>query len=112
MTERNIMEQMDKISKLQEETEQLMQDLHESLTIKRLWPDAFDHGAVLSQVSGHPAEQLTFTVTLGNEEQRSLPLEEVPVILWSDQVKQDIRKRGSRKYRNLLQGESNGTSDT
>ena len=55
---------------------------------------------------------MTFTISKGNEVLKVLPLEEVPVILWSQKVKDDIRAAGWQArsvYRNLLkEEESNG----
>lgn len=105
------MEKLDQLAHLNSERDKLHHDLRKSLTIQGLWADAFEFGQCTSRVTGNPRGELTFTITLGNNEQRSLPLEEVPVILWSEQVKDDIRQLGPfhchRYFKLLKNGEIN-----
>lgn len=110
----NVTELMTKLDSLYEDRRQLHHDLHKSLTIQELWPDAFVHGRCSSQVKGNLRNKdlpLTFILKLGNGEKRYLPLEEVPTILWPEKLKAEIRKlgpfSGNRFYKLLKQGEDN-----
>jgi hypothetical protein len=91
----------------------LHEELKRSLALQKLWPDAFDHDRKpTTQIVGNPRRELTFNAHIGDEH-RSLPLEDVPTILWSNQVKADIRELGpfgARRYYKILQGENNGTT--
>ena len=106
-----IQQKMDELDALYEERDQLHHELKRSLALQAIWPDAFTHGRCTTQVTGNPRRELTFTLKLANGERRSKPLEEVPVILWPDTVKADIRQlggfHGSWKYHKILKGEDN-----
>lgn len=108
------MKQLDKIEKLQQEVALKRQQLKRSITIMTIWPDAFEQGSVTTQVTGNPRKQLTFTLTMGDGEKRTKPLEEVPTVLWPASVKADVLKLGPfacRKYFDLLKGEdANGST--
>lgn len=103
---------MGELDLLYEERAALHHDLRRSLVLQELVPDVFAHGRAKTRVQGNPRNELTFVVTLGNGEQRTMPLEEVPVILWSESVKADIRDLGpyhARKYHRLMtKGEDDG----
>lgn len=108
MTE--ISEAMDRLKQLNRDRDDLYRELDKSLALQGVWFDAFEYGRCKSRIVGNPRDSLTFNLTLGNGEERSLPLEEVPVILWSDQVKADIRQLGpfhSKYYKLLKEGEDN-----
>jgi hypothetical protein len=117
MTEIDTM--MDRLDKLDAERAALRHDLRKSLAIKLLWPDAFEHGQCSSQVKGNLRNKtlpLTFTLKLGNGEERSVPLEEVPPILWPKKLKEEINKlgfmSGNRFFRILKEEEINATNTT
>jgi hypothetical protein len=104
-----IAEKLAHLDHLNVQREALHQDLKRSLALQDLWPDAFDHGACTSYVVGNPRNEMTFVLTMGNGETREVPLQDVPVVLWSEQVRESIRKLGphhARKYYHLLKGES------
>jgi hypothetical protein len=100
-----------KLDRAYEERDALHHELKRSLALQDIWPDAFTHGRCTTQVTGNPRRELTFTLKLANGERRSVPLEDVPVILWPETVKADIRQlggfHGSYKYHKLLKGEDN-----
>lgn len=94
-----------RLATLNRQRDGLYQDLRRSLALQEIWPDAFEHGRCTSRVTGNPRSELTFVLTLGNGEQREKPLQDIPVILWSEQVKNDIRRLGphhARKFYTLL----------
>jgi hypothetical protein len=104
-----IAEKLAHLDNLNVQRDALYKDLNRSLAIQELWPDAFEHGACTSYVVGNPRSEMTFVLTLGNKETRKLPLQDVPVILWSEGAKATIRELGpynARKYYRLLKGES------
>jgi hypothetical protein len=97
------------LDELRAQVDTLHHDLKRSLAIQSIWPDAFDHGSCTSYVVGNPRNQLTFCLTMANNETREKPLEEVPTILWNPKLKADILMLGpvnARKYYRLLKGES------
>lgn len=105
-----IQEKIERLEALNRERDGLYLELKRSLAIEELCPDAFKEGNPRSQVYGNPRGDLTFTITLANGERHDFPLEDIPVILWSEQVKADIRQLGpfhARKYHTILTGEDN-----
>lgn len=110
----NIKDAMERLEQLDLERDKLKAELRKSLALQAVWPDAFDHGPCGSQVVGNPRDQLTFNLKFLNGETRSVPLEEVPVTLWSEQVKDDIRKLGpmsKSRYFYLLTQHEKGASN-
>lgn len=101
-----------KLDRLHAERGKLQRELKRSLALERLWPEAFSGDRnPTTQVKGNPRREMTFTMYNGNDT-RELPLEEVPVILWPEAVKNDIRRIGWNArsvYRNLLKEEDNAT---
>ena len=92
MTE--IQDKLDHLDELDRQRKELRNQLDKSLAIKQLWPNAFEgEGRVTSRVTGNPlGGSLLFTVTLADGKRHTLPLEEVPTVLWSEQVKKDMSK--------------------
>jgi hypothetical protein len=104
---------IERLERLHAERAELHGELKRSLALQNLCEAAFGDGPnPTSRVVGNPRREMTFTISKGNEVLKALPLEEVPVILWSQKVKDDIRAAGWQArsvYRNLLkEEESNG----
>lgn len=104
---------IDRLEKLHRKRGQLQLELKRSLALQKLWPGAFDSDKKpTTQVTGNPRRKLWFAMYNGNE-RHEMPLEEVPVILWPEAVKNDIRRIGWNArsvYRNLLKEENNATN--
>lgn len=103
-------EALSRLEELHSQREQLHRELKRSLALKALWPEAFNGDKnPTTQVTGNCRRSVTFAMYNGNE-RRELPLEEVPVILWPDALKNDIRRTGWNArsiYREMLKEEDN-----
>lgn len=90
MTE--LMERLDALDAKADEAAALRADLRRSCLIKELWSEAFEKGSTTSWVSGHTREVLTFTIRRGDKSVRKFDLLDVPVELWTEEVKDHVRK--------------------
>lgn len=97
------MELQTRIEELTRQQTETVAKLRRSLVLQELWPEAFEHGSVRSQVVGNVRRgELTFTVTRGDGSSRSFELAAVPVLLWPEAVLEDVRGRPQGKYFQLL----------
>jgi hypothetical protein len=78
-----ISEQLAKIKELIAKRfgDSLMHSLECSFAIETLWPEAFAHGAVHSNIVGSRASGYHFTIRNGADEVREYQIKEVPSIL-------------------------------
>jgi hypothetical protein len=90
---------------LLETQKHLLAEFDKSMAIQEMWPNAFEHGAITTYVRGNCRTGMRWTVTFGNGEEAHMDLKLVPVLLWPEQVKDDIREAGPRfPYWNILCG--------
>lgn len=86
-----------------EERDDLMKQLAKSLAIQELWPNAFRNGNPKSRVRGNPRKSLRFNITFPDGTTDSMPLEDLPVILWPEAVKDDLKALSVyNKYNKIL----------
>ena len=92
-----------KLHDLGEERNELMVRLAKSLAIQELWPNAFRNGNPTAQVVGNIRKSLEYTITFPDGTTDSMPLEDVPVILWPQKVKDDLKVLSPyNKYNKVL----------
>lgn len=92
-----------KLLGLGKDRDKLMQDLDKSLAVQELWPNAFRNGNPTSRVRGNPRKSLRFNITFPDGTTDSMPLEDLPIILWPESVKADLKGLSPyNKYNKIL----------
>lgn len=84
------------LAEKQEQKRHLEKQLHRSLALRKLWPDAFANGPANS-FWVRRGENCTLTVTNGNGERRTFKREDVPEELRSPELEQGLAE-WRRKY--------------
>ena len=75
----------------QDRLSELYGELDRAIEIGLLWPEAFDLGAIKCHIEGNPYNSLRFVIERSDGEVRKINLHDVPFILWSEPVKEQIR---------------------
>ena len=107
-TRQQALESLEHLQQLEARKAELYDELHRSLLIQQLWPEAFDHGTVSSawmgpreepyrhHINRRHLERWRLRVTNGAGEQREFPLAEVPEGLHNDAVRRAVRHQARR----------------
>ena len=72
---------MRKIESLETRKAELFKELDGSLSIRDLWPDAFNHGKVTTHIQGSPSKRFRFYIKNGIGEEKSFNLNDIPLSL-------------------------------
>ena len=74
----NIIRQIEKLQKLDEERNDLLTKLMRSVIIKEIYPTAFNHGRVKTYIKGDPWKGFIYVIERGNHTKKEWPIMDVP----------------------------------